>query len=187
MSPLIFFLLACFASLGIIIIRKYFYGKLSKSKKFYPLVLFLYLFLLVLFIYFFIPLSSPSLEILNNPILMILGLISIYVGVGFFSWAYLYLGLIGTIGGLSLGVKEDLVTSGPYKYTRNPQYFGILLFLFGFSFLTKSIYLIIFSTLWSVLFYVIALSEEKELEESFGQEYIEYRKKVPRFIFKWIG
>lgn len=183
MSSLIFFLLACVASLGIILIRKYFYGKISRSKKLYPVILFIYLFGLVLLIYLFIPLSYPSVPLLQNKVWLVLGLILLYAGLGFFSWAYLYLGFVGTFGGASLGLKDKLITTGPYQYTRNPQYLGISLFLFGFSLLTRSVYLILFSIFWVTLFHILAVTEEKELEASFGKEYVEYKKKTPRFIF----
>lgn len=184
MPPLIFFLLACFASFGIILVRKYFYGKISRSKKLYPIILFVYLFVLVLLLYFFIPLSYPSITVLQNKVWLALGLILIYAGIGFFSWAYLYLGFVGTLGGASLGLKDELITTGPYRYTRNPQYLGILLFLFGFSILTQSLYLILFSFLWVILFYVLAVTEEKELEAAFGEEYVKYKKEAPMFFFK---
>lgn len=174
MSELIFFLIAMGASFGILGVRKYLY----RSKKWYPIILLTYIFILVLLVYLFIPLSVPTFQIR----LFIPGLILIYAGIGIFAWAYLYLGLLGTIGGASLGIKDELVTTGPYKYTRNPQYLGILAFLFGFSLLTGSLYIFLFSLLWVILFYILVIFEEKELEQEFGERYIKYKNKVPRFL-----
>ena len=77
-----------------------------------------------------------------------------------------------------------LITNGLYAYIRNPMFLGGFLFLLGLGVLLGSLSLtFIFGPLLIVLyvFYVKAV-EEKEMEKKFGQEYLEYKKRVPMFI-----
>lgn len=76
-----------------------------------------------------------------------------------------------------------LVTTGPYRYTRNPIYVGLAFAYIGIALLA--------SWLWAfaLLPFVIAcvhwmsvLREERFLEERFGVEYDEYKDKVPRWL-----
>ena len=77
-----------------------------------------------------------------------------------------------------------LLTTGLYAYVRNPMFLGGFLFLLGLGVLLGSLSLtFIFTPVLIVLyvFYVKAV-EEKEMEKKFGQEYLEYKKRVPMFI-----
>lgn len=77
-----------------------------------------------------------------------------------------------------------LVTVGPYAYVRNPMLSGIFLLLYGFGTAFRSLSLVfIFAPLFIVI-NVLELKaiEEPELEMRLGNEYIEYRKRVPMFF-----
>lgn len=81
------------------------------------------------------------------------------------------------------GKREEegsLVTDGFYCHLRNPLFFFGALFLWLFPIMT--INLLTFNILATIYFYVGALHEEKSLREEFGEEYEEYRHKVPMFI-----
>jgi len=78
--------------------------------------------------------------------------------------------------------KGKLVTTGLYRYIRHPQYVGFLLITLGMNvwFLT-----IITLALWPVLvivYYKLAKKEEKEAEKEFGEEFLEYKRRVPGWI-----
>lgn len=78
---------------------------------------------------------------------------------------------------------KKLVSSGPYYYTRNPLYISVLLFYLGFSFAFNSFWPIILIPLpVAFLYWRVILMEEAYLESEFGKEYVEYRKKVRRWI-----
>lgn len=76
-----------------------------------------------------------------------------------------------------------LVISGPYKFTRNPMYFGLVCLYLGLA--------LWFDVFWAVILlpavialvqrYVIA-REEQYLERKFGQEYLRYKAGVRRWI-----
>jgi methanethiol S-methyltransferase len=86
------------------------------------------------------------------------------------------------IGWLKIWNSENLVTNGIYKYTRHPQYCGILLitgiWLFFFpSFITLAMW-----TLLALAYYRLAKSEERSLIELYGNEYKNYCKKTGMFL-----
>jgi protein-S-isoprenylcysteine O-methyltransferase Ste14 len=76
-----------------------------------------------------------------------------------------------------------IVTSGPYRFTRNPMYVGMAALYAGFA--------LAFGVIWALailpavlLFidrYVIA-REERYLERKFGEEYRGYKQRVRRWI-----
>ena len=84
------------------------------------------------------------------------------------------------------GIKTDqteLVTNGIYWFSRNPAflgfdlvYIGILLMFFHWILLAASVFAGVMLHLQTV--YV----EERFLKEVFGEEYLEYQKKVCRYL-----
>jgi methanethiol S-methyltransferase len=81
--------------------------------------------------------------------------------------------------------EGNLVTTGIYAQTRNPQYLGLLLITGGIDFLWPTFTTVVMWPILIFLYYRLVKEEEGALEVRFGQEYKEYRKKVPRFIPKW--
>ncbi len=82
----------------------------------------------------------------------------------------------------SLGLKGKLVTSGPYRFTRNPQYVGDIIALLGFALLCNSL-LASINVLVGALWFVLApFTEEPWLRKQYGAAYEEYVRKVPRFL-----
>jgi protein-S-isoprenylcysteine O-methyltransferase Ste14 len=78
----------------------------------------------------------------------------------------------------------QLVTSGPYAYTRNPMLTGVFALLFGFGIFFGSISLLFVFTPFFIFvnFWELKAIEEPELVKRLGQEYIEYRKTTPMFF-----
>lgn len=77
---------------------------------------------------------------------------------------------------------NKLVTTGLYAYTRNPQYIGFLLITLGLNIQWLTIITFLLWPVLVVLYYRLAKTEEKEIEAKFGDEFREYKKKVPMFI-----
>lgn len=103
---------------------------------------------------------------------------SVLIGGGFFGlWGYLTLGVRA-----SQGLGADLVTTGPYRYSRNPQYVGTISAVLGYAIICNSILALIAALLvsgWSVL---VPFAEESWCRERLGAGYDEYSRKVPRFL-----
>ena len=76
-----------------------------------------------------------------------------------------------------------LVKQGPYRYSRNPIYLGFLLLMIGLP-LTFGFYwgAILSPVLVDAYNRLIIEREEAYLERKFGQEYIEYKSKVRRWL-----
>lgn len=74
--------------------------------------------------------------------------------------------------------KESLVIQGPYKYTRNPKYFGVILWWVGLWLALDYTPLLVSAVFIFLFFYFVVIPlEEKELRELFGEQYEEYAKR----------
>ena len=80
------------------------------------------------------------------------------------------------------GLKGGFVSDGPYRFTRNPQYVGDIVFFIGVGVIANSVFLWIAHLLLALVFVVAPLTEEPWLEEQYGDAYREYRRQVPRFL-----
>ena len=88
-----------------------------------------------------------------------------------------------TINPLNLKKSTYLVTSGVFRFSRNPMYLGMLLFLLGTAIILNIIGGLIISILF--IFYMNffqIIPEEKALQNLFGKNYRNYRKTVRRWI-----
>ena len=82
----------------------------------------------------------------------------------------------------SSGVSDGFVASGPYRFTRNPQYLGDNVLLLGLCIVANSELVWITSALLALSFIIAPLSEEVWLKEEYDAEYEQYRRNTPRFL-----
>lgn len=75
----------------------------------------------------------------------------------------------------------SLVTAGPYRWSRNPQYVGYFLFLFGFALNDWSLWCLAALLVVAISLHVLVLVEEEHLRRAFGEPYLEFCRKVPRY------
>jgi protein-S-isoprenylcysteine O-methyltransferase Ste14 len=81
---------------------------------------------------------------------------------------------------------EELTTSGPYAYLRNPLYLANGIIGTGVVFLSGRIVMVaVFWVVFVVLYGSIVKAEEAFLEQKFGKSYQEYRAAVPGFFFRF--
>lgn len=80
------------------------------------------------------------------------------------------------------GVDGDLYTTGPYAYSRNPQYVGMLVGLVGFALLVDSALVTVLVAVHVGWVLLLPRAEEPHLQSVFGAEYDRYVSKVPRFV-----
>lgn len=102
--------------------------------------------------------------------------------------AFIVLFFLGTIAASQLGWRNthgeavNFVTTGFYKYSRNPQY---VLYSASFLFLgvwAASLYALILLSLLSLWYLLAPFSEEQWLEKQYGEIYTIYKNKVPRYL-----
>ena len=77
---------------------------------------------------------------------------------------------------------DFLVTSGPFKFSRNPIYLGMMLILSGFNIFLGSLIILVFPALFVIIINKIIKKEELKLEEFFGEKYLNYKNKVGKWI-----
>ena len=76
-----------------------------------------------------------------------------------------------------------LVTSGPYRLTRNPMYLAVLVILLGWSALWGSRALLLYALAVHVATHLrVRLFEEPWAAQRFGAEWEAYRARVPRWL-----
>ena len=76
-----------------------------------------------------------------------------------------------------------LVIEGPYKFTRNPMYLGVTTALLGVAIFLGDI----LAFLAPIIFFIFVSirfipREEKLMEKLFGKKYLDYKKKVRRWV-----
>ena len=111
------------------------------------------------------------------------------IGAFFMIWSNIFLFMIGKGGpadGFNISISprtKKLVTTGPYRYSRNPMVFGaFLLYLSAGIFLNSIICILIILIFILFVINYLRLSEEKRLLKDFGDEYADYRNKVSMII-----
>jgi len=114
---------------------------------------------------------------------------------------YRYLGAVPVMAGLLISIWASnsfdkagttvkpfekstfLVTTGVYRFSRHPMYLGMVLLLLGLAVLLGTIIpvpvVLVFFWLMHTKFVNI---EEKAMEETFGDEYLEYKRRVRCWI-----
>jgi len=76
-----------------------------------------------------------------------------------------------------------IVENGPYRFTRNPIYLGMMLGLIGLALAFDTLWLLIALVPFAVLIrYGVVAREEAYLERKFGDVYRAYRARVRRWL-----
>jgi protein-S-isoprenylcysteine O-methyltransferase Ste14 len=77
----------------------------------------------------------------------------------------------------------SLVATGPYRFTRNPIYLGMMLGLVGLAIAFDSLWLLVtLVPFFLVIRYGVVAREEAYLERKFGEVYRRYRACVRRWL-----
>lgn len=113
-----------------------------------------------------------------------------YVWIARPSWLSLAAGTLVAIPGVLLRAlasghvkkNEELATSGPYAYTRNPLYLGSLTMAVGFAIAARSLWVLLVMLVMFVAIYLpVIRSEESFLRQAFSH-FDEYARSVPRLL-----
>ena len=72
--------------------------------------------------------------------------------------------------------------TGPYRWSRNPQYVGWFMFLLGFALNDWSLWCLVVLLIVALYLHLLILVEEEHLRRRFGEQYAEYCQSVPRYL-----
>lgn len=106
------------------------------------------------------------------------------------TWTSLVNGVLIAVPGILLRAlasghvkkNEELTTSGPYAYTRNPLYLGSLIIALGFAIAARSLWvLLVMALMFLVIYLPVIRSEEEFLRRTFAS-FDDYAKNVPRLL-----
>jgi protein-S-isoprenylcysteine O-methyltransferase Ste14 len=80
--------------------------------------------------------------------------------------------------------QHKLATTGLYAHIRHPQYVAFIAIMFGFLLQWPTLVTIGMFPILLVMYARLAVSEEKNMEKEFGEQYVDYKKDTPAFIPK---
>ncbi len=112
------------------------------------------------------------------------------------NWAGIGMGLLGVLvfiaamatmrdnwrAGIPAKDKTELVTTGIYRFSRNPAFFGFDLVYLGLLLAFFNPVHLIFALFAVGMLHLQILQEEAFLAKSFGKEYLEYKEKTGRYF-----
>lgn len=134
-------------------------------------------------------------------LLLSIGLHFVFPIMKLISSPYNYLGILIIIFGIILNLWTDslfkkeqttvkpheipifFISSGPFEISRHPMYLGMALILFGTTIFLGSLITFIFPIIFIMIIEKAFIPiEEKNLEKKFGNKYIDYKKRVRKWI-----
>jgi protein-S-isoprenylcysteine O-methyltransferase Ste14 len=120
------------------------------------------------------------------PVVMkVAGLLFFGAGTLLHLWTGELLGIMGLVGlpEISWRAKSRLVTKGPFSVVRHPTYLAHTLLFAGVFLITGVITVGIVTLLDFVIMNAVVIPlEERELGNRFGEEYKQYKERVPQFF-----
>ncbi len=118
----------------------------------------------------------------NTTTAKVIGLAVILMGL-FFNFPALRQFFITKNTIVTIKPANSLQTTGIYALSRNPMYISLLLFYTGISFIIGNGWnFILLPVLFMVVQEYIIKREESYLERRFGQQYLDYKFKVKRWL-----
>lgn len=125
--------------------------------------------------------SFGEVQLLNGFLAMALGLVLLFLNL-IVSGA----SLVNLKDSWRVGVLEDqkteLITTGIYRFTRNPYFVSYLLMFAAYAVLLQNLILFGLSIVGFLFVHRMIMKEEEYLYSVHGDAYVQYKMKVPRYI-----
>ena len=135
---------------------------------------------LIISIYF----SSKKIDLINIPFKIQISFFILSIGILIFLYPVLqFIKSKTTVDPIKFKKVNKLVTSGIFKYSRNPMYLGMLMVVLSTSIFYLNIYSIL--TPFLFIFWINKFQikrEEAFLTEKFGKEYLSYKNKTRKWL-----
>ena len=140
--------------------------------------------LLVIILTSLVYFSSTKLELIYLPYRQIISTLILIIGlIVIISPVVNFIKLKTTVNPVKFENVNRLVTTGVYKYSRNPMYLGMIMII-----ISTTVYYLNFVSVFSPLIFYIWINkfqisrEEIFLEDKFGDDYLKYKSKTRRWI-----
>src|SRR3954462_6880268 len=78
--------------------------------------------------------------------------------------------------------NQEVTTSGPYAYTRNPLYVGSIILVIGFGIASRNLWLAVGLVVIFIALYLPVIRDEENFLRAQFPEYDEYAQRVPRIL-----
>ena len=124
----------------------------------------------------------------DSVVLCVIGVLFAVCGLALSIYSIIYMRIVGKGNpfdayGHELAPRTmNLMTGGPYSLCRNPMLVGIYLYDAGILVWLWSVLPLFIFLVEVILLTLQVKSEEKRLEKDFGQDYLEYKKRVGRYF-----
>lgn len=89
--------------------------------------------------------------------------------------------------GIPTEENTALVTTGIYRYSRNPAFLGFYFLYISVLLIYFNPILLVATCITIIVFHLQVLQEEKYLQKVFGEEYLSYKRKVFRYLGRKIN
>lgn len=102
-----------------------------------------------------------------------------------FGFTLLLLGRFELGNSFRLGTPKEgtrFVVAGLYRFSRNPMYLGVYSTILATALYTLNPIVILLGAFVVAIHHKIVLAEEEHMQNVFGQEYVEYRRRVRRYL-----
>jgi protein-S-isoprenylcysteine O-methyltransferase Ste14 len=137
-----------------------------------------YLIGFVVQLYLPIPIRSPEIvriALIAGVILVVIGLAVAFSALGIFRKR--------STTTIPFETPTSLVTSGPYRFTRNPMYVGLTLVYLGVAGTRADIWpVIVLAVMLAYVNFIVLPVEERHLQNAFGDAYADYGARVRRWL-----
>ena len=114
------------------------------------------------------------------------GLIAVAIGLAMYAWCLTF-HFRSYRASVRLGFSPPhLVIAGPYRLSRNPMYVSGLFVWLGWTVFYRSLAVFVaLVLLWSIFAFRVIPREERQLEALFGDDYLDYKRSVRRWIWRF--
>jgi protein-S-isoprenylcysteine O-methyltransferase Ste14 len=146
----------------------------------FPVLVLWSIFIIITAMHIYLP-SIISNLVIKIAWLKYIGIIFCYIGLIIFLLALISFGKAWRIG-IDENNSNDLITSGIFKYSRNPIFLFMDIYFTGIMLIYPNILFIIITIGTIIGLHLQIIREEKFLEIKFGEKYIKYKYTTRRYI-----
>lgn len=108
-----------------------------------------------------------------------IGLALVAAGIALETWGVASMASARRMSGMQ---PDKLITSGAFRFSRNPQNVGLGLVIVGAGIAGSSGLALAIAAAFTLVFRVYLVYEERHLKRVFGDEYLRYEERTPRYL-----